>query len=132
MRLLFLRLNKRRNTKKNNFWGGFLQKHTFFRGSKMVLFKSQISNFVFLRLFFNVKGRFMPIFTQKINIWAPWNFFKKKTLTPVRSALGNFGIGLLNSYLTFGYLTCSVRSTKISTLHPNIGHVPTIATVHTT
>ena len=33
-------------------------------------------------------------------------------------ALQNFGIGILNSYLSFGYLTlfCSIK--KISTLHP--------------
>ena len=31
----------------------------------------------------------------------------------------NFGIGLLKSYLTLGYFTCSVWSKKMSTLHPN-------------
>ena len=57
----------------------------------------------------------MPIFTKNINFWKPWNFLKMKILT---SALQNFGIGILNSYLTFGYLTlfCSIK--KISTLHP--------------
>ena len=40
-----------------------------------------------------------------------------KTLTHVRR---NFGFGLLKSYLTFSYFTCSDRSKKMSTLHPNI------------
>ena len=31
----------------------------------------------------------------------------------------NFGFGLLKSCLTFGYLPCSVRSKKNSTLHPS-------------
>ena len=48
-------------------------------------------------------------FSQKINIWAPWNCLKMKTLTWV---CRNFGIGLLKSYLTFGYLTCSVQKKK--------------------
>ena len=39
-----------------------------------------------------------------------------KTLTRVRR---NSGFGLLKSCLTFGYLTCSVRSKKNSTLHPS-------------
>ena len=59
----------------------------------------------------------MPIFTKNINIWTPWNFWKMKTLTRMHQ---NFGIGLLKSYLTLGYLTCSVRSKKMSTLHPTI------------
>ena len=52
---------------------------------------------------------------------------KMKTLTRARR---NFGFGLLKSCLTFGYLTCSVRSKKIphSTLlhndHLNISRSP--------
>ena len=57
-------------------------------------------------------------FSQKnIIIWAPWNLLKMKTLTRARR---NFEFGLLKSYLTVGYLTCSDRSKKISTLHPTV------------
>ena len=64
---LFLKLNQSRNMKKNFFFFFFLQipKTHIFR-VQIISFKSQISNFFFLRLFFNVKGRFMPIFTKKI------------------------------------------------------------------
>ena len=37
-----------------------------------------------------------------------------------QALLQNFGFGLLKSCLTFGYLTCSVRSKKNSTLHPTV------------
>ena len=76
------------------FWGGFLQKPKphFFGGLKWyflkVKFQICISAFVLY-----VKGSSMPIFTKNINIWAPWNFLKMKTL---RRARRNFGIGLLN------------------------------------
>ena len=43
----------------------------------------------------------------------------------------NFGIGLLKSYLTFGYLTCSVRSKKMSTLHPNVQYTVMLAVLGT-
>ena len=48
VRLLFLKLNQSRNTKKS-FFGGFSlkTKNTFFRGSKIVVFKAQISNLFF-------------------------------------------------------------------------------------
>ena len=58
-------------------------KNPLFWGSKMVLFKASNTKFVFLCLFFNVKGSCMPIFIKNINIWAPWNFLKIKTLTCV-------------------------------------------------
>ena len=67
-------------------------KNVLFGGSKMVLLKS--FKFVFLGLFFNVKGSFMPIFTKKIIFGPPGIFWKLKT--------------------------CSDRSNKISTLHPNV------------
>ena len=61
----------------------------------------------------------MPISTKSINIWAPWTFLKKRKIW-CACALWNFKFGLLKSYLTFGYLTCSDRSNKMSTLHPNV------------
>ena len=65
VRLLFLKLNQGRNTKKI-FWGGFLQNQKCtFLGVQNGTFKKSIFKFVFLRLFFNVKGSFMPIFTKK-------------------------------------------------------------------
>ena len=47
---------------------------------------------------------------------GPLEFFENKNF----DARLNFGIGLLKSYLTFGYLTCSVRSKRISTLNPTV------------
>ena len=61
----------------------------------------------------------MPIYTKNINIWVPCNCYKMKTLTRVRTCQ-NFGNGLLKSDLTFGYLTCSVQSKKISLIHPTV------------
>ena len=48
----------------------------------------------------------MPIFTKNINIWAPWNFLKMKTLTRMRllACAEKFGFGLLKSYLTFSFV----------------------------
>ena len=50
-----------------NFVGGFPSKtkNALFCWSKMVLFVSQVSNLYFSRLFFNVKGSSLPIFTKK-------------------------------------------------------------------
>ena len=50
-----------------NFVGGFplKTKNALFWWSKMVLFVSQVSNLYFSRLFFNVKGSSLPIFTKK-------------------------------------------------------------------
>ena len=46
VRLLFLKLNQSRNTKKTFFGGVFLKKqNSLFRGSKIVIFKTQILNF---------------------------------------------------------------------------------------
>ena len=107
--LLFLKLYQSRNTKKN-FWGGFSSKTKahFFVGPQWyflkVKFQICISAFVL-----QCKGSSLLIFTKNINIMAPWNCLKMKTLTLMCQ---NFGIGLLKSYLTFGYLTCSVRSKK--------------------
>ena len=48
VRLSFLKLNHSRNTKKKKFRGVFLKtKNALFWGSKMVLFKRQISNLYF-------------------------------------------------------------------------------------
>ena len=70
------------------------------RGSKMVAFKSKISHF-FLRLFFNVKGSFMPIFTKNINILAPRNFLKMKTLTGVRQRVHTSKFWIWTSKIIF-------------------------------
>ena len=49
------------------FFGGFSSKTkiALFQGSKIVVFKTKISNLFFLHLFFTVRGSFMPIFTKK-------------------------------------------------------------------
>ena len=64
-------------------------------------------------------GNSMTVFTKNTNFWAPWNFWKSKLWYVCAGAQGragparrNFGIGLLKSYLTFGYLTCSVQTKK--------------------
>ena len=52
---------------------------------------------------------------------GPLEFLKMKTLMSVHLCVWRarkFGFGLLKSYLTFGQLTCSVGSKKMSTLHP--------------
>ena len=54
-------------------------KNMIFRGSKLVVLKLKF-RICFLYFFFNVKGSFMPIFTKNINIQAPCNFLKLKTL----------------------------------------------------
>ena len=96
VRLLFLKLNQSGNTKEK-FFGGFSlkTKNTLFQGSKMVryqqgTFKKSNLKFAFLHLFSNVKGSSMQIFTKNINIWAPWNILKIKTLTHVRRRAPKF------------------------------------------
>ena len=120
--LLFLKLNQSRNTKKKFFLGVFLQKPKtrFFGGeNKIVLklkFQIRISAFVLY-----CKRKLRINFHKKILIFKPPGIFWKwkiwRTCTGVRR---NFGFGLLKSCLTFGQLTCSVRSKKISTLHPAV------------
>ena len=82
----------------------------------MVLLKSQISNFYFCLCFLMYSIRIsMPIFTKNINIWAHWNFFKWKLWFVCAGACTlelKFWNWTLKSYLTFGYLTCSVRKKK--------------------
>ena len=91
-------------------------KNALFLGSKMVLFKSQISNLYFCICFF-CKRKLHANFHKKYWYLGPLEFFENEN-SDVRGH-HNFGIGLLKSCLTFGYLTCSVRSNKNSTLHPN-------------
>ena len=96
---------------KEHFLGFFSSKtkNTLFGGSKIVVFKTQISNF-FLRLLFIVKGSFMPIFTKEYSYLGPLEFFENDNFAAralVGGARRKFGFGLLKSYLTFGYLTCS-------------------------
>ena len=83
-----------KHTQQFFFWGGGFStktKNLLFRGSKMVLvlFKSNFK-FAFMRLFFNVKGSCMPIFTKNIIFGPPGILRKCKTLTCVR--WGNFGV----------------------------------------
>ena len=75
--LLFLKLNQSRNTNKRNFWEDILQKpkKRTFLVIQNGTFKKSNFKFVFLRLF-NVKGSFMPIFTQKILIFRPPGIFR--------------------------------------------------------
>ena len=59
-------------------WWVVLQKpKTHFLGGKNKVINSNLK-FVFLHLFFIVKGSFMPIFTKKITIWAPGVIWKWK------------------------------------------------------
>ena len=101
---------------KEHFLGVFSSKtkNTLFWGSKIVVLKTQISNF-FLRLLFIVKGSFMPIFTKEYSYLGPLEFFENDNFAAralVGGARRKFGFGLLKSYLTFGYLTCSDWSKK--------------------
>ena len=63
---LFLKLNQSRNMKNKFFLVVFLQKPKtrFFGGKNKIVLKLKFK-FVFLRLFFFVKGSFVPIFTNK-------------------------------------------------------------------
>ena len=77
--LLFLELNQSRNTPKTNFGGFFFknQKRAFLGVQNSHLLSSNF-RFVFLHLFFTVKGNFMPFFTKKIFIFEPLEFLKMK------------------------------------------------------
>ena len=118
MRLLFFKLNQAK-TRRKFFKGGFPQKPKtlFVEGPKwyFLKFKFQICISAFV-LCWKLHANFH---TKNINNWAPGVFWKWKLWRAcVRR---NFGIGLLQSYLTFfGYLTCSVRSKTFSTLHPTV------------
>ena len=107
VRLLFLKLNQSRNTIEN-VWGGEFssktKKGTFWGVQNGTFWKSNFK-IVFLRLYFNVKGSFVPIFTKKILKFGPLGIFEKENFDLCRK----FGIGLIKSNLTFGFLTCSVR-----------------------
>ena len=60
----------------------------------------------------------MPNFTKNINIWAPWNFLKMKTLKV--GLQRNFEIELLKSYLTFGsFVLSDKKKFPHSTLLPH-------------
>ena len=114
--LLFLKLNQSRNTKKNIFWGVFLQKQkTCSFGS---IFLNSNFEFVFLHLFFMEKEAPCQFSQKNINIQAPSKFLEMKTLprvcTPSRatSACRKFIFGLLKLDLTFGQVPSSVRSKK--------------------
>ena len=101
--------------KENNFCRGFLLKPKthFFEGPKWYFLKINfqicISAFVLL-----CKRKLHAHFHQKILIFGPPRIFSKwKLWRACDGKLQNFEIGLLKSYLTFGYLTRSVRSKKI-------------------
>ena len=79
VRLLFLKLNQSRNTKKH-FFGGFffkIQKHTFSGVQNGIFYKLNFK-LVFLCLFFNVKRSFMPIFTKKYYYLGPLEFVQNE------------------------------------------------------
>ena len=95
----------------NIFWGVFLQKPKIhlFGGQKQQFLKLKF-RFFFLRLLLNIKGSFMPIFTKEYSYLGPLEFFENDNFAAralVGGARRKFGFGLLKSYLTFGYLTCS-------------------------
>ena len=79
VRLLFLKMNQSRNTKKHFFGGVFFknQKHTFL-GVQNSTFKKSNFKFVFLRLFINVKGSSLPIFPKKYLYLGPLEFFENE------------------------------------------------------
>ena len=114
VRLLFLKLNQGRNTKKQIFGGVFYknQKRTFLEVQIGTSNKSSFK-FVFQHLFFNEKEVPCQFSSKIINCWAPWNFFFFYENFDAHAP--KFWNLLLKSYLTFGYLTCSVRK-KNSTL----------------
>ena len=108
--------------KEKNFCGGFLLKPKthFFEGPKWYFLKINfqicISAFVLL-----CKRKLHAHFHQKILIFGPPRIFSKwKLWRACDGRLQNFEIILLKSYLTFGYLTRSVRSKKNSTFHPTV------------
>ena len=74
----FLKLNQSWNMKNKFLGGGFLQnqKRTFWGVQNGTCKKSNFK-FIFLRLFFYVKGSFLPIFTKKILIFGPSGIFLK-------------------------------------------------------
>ena len=91
------------------FWSVFKnQKHAFL-GIQRVVFKTQIKKKVCVcsLMYCTVKGSFLPIFTKNINIWAPWNFLKMKTLTSK----------IIPDLLLFE-LFCLTK--KMSTFHPTV------------
>ena len=64
------------------FWGGFSlkTKNALFLGVQNGSYWNSTFKFVFLRLFFNVKGIFVPIFTKNINIYylGPLEYFENE------------------------------------------------------
>ena len=91
-------------------------KTRFFGGPKWKSLKLNFE-FVFLRLFFNVKGSFMPIFTKNINIYVdPLEFFENENFGPrvlkiwIWTSITMPDLWLLD-------LFCPIK--KIFTLHPN-------------
>ena len=63
-----------------SFLGGFSSKIkiALFRGSKMVLFKSQISNCISAFVLYCKRKLHANFHKKNINIWAPCNFFEKE------------------------------------------------------
>ena len=82
VRLLFLKLNQSQNTTKNFFGGCFSlkTKNALFGGSKIVVFKTQISN-CFSEFVLLCKRKLHADFHKKIIIFRPPGIFlKMKTL----------------------------------------------------
>ena len=118
--IVFKAESKLKHEERKKFGGVFFknQKHTFFGCPRWYFLKVKyqicISAFLLCAL---CKRKLHANFHKKILLFGPPGIFWKFKLWRVRQ---NFGIGLLKSYLTFGYLTWSFRSKKMSTLHPNI------------
>ena len=78
--LLFLKLNQSRNTKKIVLGVFFNNQKRTFSGVQNGTFKNSNFKFVFLRLFFNVKGSVMPMFNKILIFGPPGIFWKWKCL----------------------------------------------------
>ena len=98
--------------KENFFWGGFSSKtkNALFRGPKWYFSKVKyqicISAFVLY-----CKRKLYANFHKKYYFLGPLEFFEYENLTPVRRCARPdiLELDFLKQYLTFGYLTCSVR-----------------------
>ena len=84
---MFLKLNQSRNMKNKFLFGCFFQKPKtrFFGGKNKIVLKLKFK-FVFLRLFFFVKGSFVPIFTNKYWYLSFENFENFDVRAPVHAA----------------------------------------------
>ena len=118
--LLFLKPNQSQNRKEKFFLTVFIQKPKtrFFGGQNKIVFKLKFQICIFAFVLF-CKRKLLANFHKKILIFEPPGMFWKWKLWCACAGARRprerryFGFGLLKSYMTFGYLTCSVRSKKI-------------------